>query len=106
MENVCTCHSGKWDCQPADSDQKKRILPKCDRSVHKVLDMCPKERVTCSNMHLLQKDKIGCTPECICKSGYVENLDGKCILPKQCPCHHGGRSYQNDDTIKQKCNTW
>ena len=104
-ENVCTCHSGKWDCQPANAQQKK-IVPTCDRSLHKVLEMCPKEPVTCRNMHFAQREKTECLPDCVCKSGYVKDKDGKCILPKQCPCHHGGKSYNNEETIMQKCNTW
>ncbi|KAK2514067.1 hypothetical protein Q9233_015180 [Columba guinea] len=31
--------------------------------------------------------------------------DGRCVSPEECPCHHGGRPYQPNDTIVRDCNT-
>lgn len=47
--------------------------------------------------------KVGCT----CKEGYVlDSLTKECILPEKCPCHHGGRSYNEKAVIQEDCNTW
>ena len=29
-----------------------------------------------------------------------------CIKPSECPCHHAGRSYSENNRITQDCNTW
>lgn len=29
-----------------------------------------------------------------------------CIKPSECPCHHAGRSYGENNLITQDCNTW
>lgn len=29
-----------------------------------------------------------------------------CIKPSECPCHHAGRSYLENNLITQDCNTW
>lgn len=48
-----------------------------------------------------------CHPGCQCKSGYVlDTTTNKCILPTECPCHHGGRSYGENATVQSDCNTW
>ena len=48
-----------------------------------------------------------CRPVCMCDIGHVRNAEtGKCIPFTDCPCHHGGRSYTEGDTIVEECNTW
>lgn len=29
-----------------------------------------------------------------------------CMKPSECPCHHAGRSYSENNRITQDCNTW
>ena len=38
--------------------------------------------------------------------GMVRNEHAECIKPSQCPCMSHGRSYEDGETIKNKCNTW
>lgn len=38
--------------------------------------------------------------------GVLCQQDGRCVSPEECPCHHGGRLYQPNDTIVRDCNTW
>ena len=106
---VCSCHNARWICHAASASEKTQmssVLRQCDVSLHRVLDNCPSETVTCRNMHFEHKKPGTCVPKCVCAPGYVENDDGLCIPFKECPCHHGGKSYNNDETIRQRCNTW
>lgn len=54
------------------------------------------------------KKSTDCHPGCKCKPGYVLESYGskKCIKPTECPCHHGGRSYSENNRITQDCNSW
>lgn len=48
-----------------------------------------------------------CYGGCVCKKGYVlDSISGACVRPDECPCHHGGKSYNDGDTIQDDCNTW
>lgn len=48
-----------------------------------------------------------CQGGCICEKGFVlEPMTKECIKPAECPCHHGGRSYADQEEIKDDCNTW
>lgn len=48
-----------------------------------------------------------CHAGCKCKEGYVLDTRNKiCVKPAECPCHHGGRSYKENSTIQNDCNTW
>lgn len=48
-----------------------------------------------------------CYSGCVCKKPYVlDSLTKECVLPTKCPCHHGGKSYYNNETFYQGCNTW
>lgn len=48
-----------------------------------------------------------CRPGCQCKKGYMlDTVAKKCIKPEECPCHHGGRSYPDGETMQEDCNTW
>lgn len=64
------------------------------------------EPKTCKNMHIyFPQSSIDCIPGCVCKEGYVlDKMNGKCILPTQCPCHHAGKSYEDGQKIKMDCN--
>jgi len=48
-----------------------------------------------------------CYSGCVCKKPYVlDSFTKECVLPNECPCHHGGKSYNNNETFYQGCNTW
>ena len=105
---LCTCQDAAWICHAASKEEETDNTPslKCESALHRTLDNCPNETITCSNMHFGNKSPKKCVPRCVCSPGYVENEYGDCITFKECPCHHGYRSYQENDIIKQKCNTW
>lgn len=59
-------------------------------------------------MHLQQEysSPATCHPGCVCKTGYVYDVSLKrCVLPRDCSCHHGGRSYNDGDKIQEDCNS-
>lgn len=48
-----------------------------------------------------------CHGGCVCKKGFVlEPITKECVKPADCPCHHGGRSYADQEVVKEDCNTW
>lgn len=48
-----------------------------------------------------------CHGDCVCKEEYVlDSVSKKCVKPIECPCHHGGHSYSDGETIAEDCNTW
>lgn len=47
-----------------------------------------------------------CRSGCMCKKGYVLDVSlKKCVLPSNCSCHHGNKSYKDGDKIKNDCNS-
>lgn len=60
------------------------------------------------NMHdPPQSTPAVCYSGCVCKKPYVlDSFTKECVLPSECPCHHGGKSYNNNETFYQGCNTW
>ncbi|XP_033120968.1 mucin-2-like [Anneissia japonica] len=93
----CTCLGGSFLC----SDTSCPITCGVNEEVTNCVPECVK---TCTNMHEFED----CTPAqclegCKCKDNYV--WDGfECVLPSQCPCHHGGKSHQPNDIINMECN--
>ena len=104
---MCACQNGKWDCHEPSIEEITTVPAPmhCESESHKVLDSCPYEAITCNNMHEEKKSQESCNPRCVCAHGYVENEEGNCIPFKECPCHHGGKSYKEYDVIRQRCNT-
>ncbi|KAL7040824.1 hypothetical protein ACKWTF_000531 [Chironomus riparius] len=111
---LCTCTGGKWICIDAsDSDAVNYpaagdISKKCSAVRHEIFTTCESaEPLTCKNMHLnVSTSTALCRPGCVCKLGYVlDTILKACVLPENCSCHHGGRSYNDGDKIKEDCNT-
>ncbi|XP_077868158.1 von Willebrand factor [Saccoglossus kowalevskii] len=94
----CTCDRGHWycediECAPTECGDNMEFVS-CKTE-------CPQ---TCSNMHSPPSCATAhCQSGCQCMENYVWNGD-ECILPKDCPCHHGGKSYRSKETIKVECN--
>ncbi|EFN85665.1 Hemocytin [Harpegnathos saltator] len=114
-QEYCTCIGGVWDCRSAtpqeirDYPSMTGLLSTCVSSKHlEVTDCEPVERRTCSNMHIPvdERSPAVCTSGCICEAGYVLDVpNGICIPEKDCPCHHGGKSYKEGSVIQAECNT-
>nr|XP_026489918.1 hemocytin-like [Vanessa tameamea] len=112
--DLCTCVGARWDCAPASEDQIQNYPPAedlrsaCSAANHMEFTTCEtKEPLTCKNMHLPQTvTSQECRPGCQCKKGYVlEASTKKCVVPSDCPCHHGGQSYPDGHTMQEECNT-
>lgn len=53
-----------------------------------------------------ESSPVECHAGCICKKGYVlDSIEKKCVLPKDCSCHHGSKSYIDGEVIKNDCNS-
>lgn len=112
---LCTCVGGQWKCLEAKEGDSVKFPPatdmtkNCSLDNNEVFTTCePAEPVTCKNMHLRAETSTAiCRAGCKCKTGYVlDMILKKCVLPEKCGCHHGGRSYNDGEKIKEDCNTW
>ncbi|XP_073969601.1 hemolectin isoform X3 [Rhodnius prolixus] len=113
----CTCENARWKCNQASADDMKKYPNNtaeelaCSASKHQVYTHCePSQPVTCRNMHKShssrEQSEAICYGGCVCKKGYVlDSISGACVRPDECPCHHGGKSYNDGDTIQDDCNT-
>ncbi|KDR23192.1 Hemocytin, partial [Zootermopsis nevadensis] len=111
---LCLCRNAVWECQPA-TPQESEEFPKtgamvagCSHVENQEFTTCePVEPVTCKNMHSPpQYSPAICRTGCKCKKGYVlDSHTRKCIKPTECPCHHGGKSYGEAETMQEDCNT-
>lgn len=98
-----TCVGAKWNCKLAPAKEEvcgdNEKLTTCE----------PVERQTCQNKNkpLEGFSPAVCLAACVCKKGYIFDVStNKCILPTECPCHHGGKTYTNGQTIAEDdCNT-
>ena len=68
------------------------------------VSLCPE---TCDKNHNLIKcdDSDQCKPGCQCIDGFVLD-DSKCVNKSACPCHNGGRLYEQGASLFQDCNKW
>lgn len=114
MKFHSTCSVGQWDCVEAKGDDKEKYPPAADiRSSclaenNEEFTTCePAEPKTCKNMHNYHESStVECRPGCVCKKGYVFDVSRKkCVLPDDCSCHHGSKSYSDGEQIKSDCNT-
>ncbi|KAH8270632.1 hypothetical protein KR018_012544 [Drosophila ironensis] len=110
--DLCTCTDGQWDCQDAEPGDKEKYQPsselrsKCAKQPFAEFTNCaPKEPKTCKNMDKYVPDSSDCLPGCICLDGYVYDISrSECVLPRNCSCHHAGKSYDDGAKIKENCN--
>ncbi|XP_050525527.1 hemocytin [Daktulosphaira vitifoliae] len=108
---LCTCKSAAWDCKHAEPSEielwKDVKTTSCSHQKHLEFTECePVEPITCYNMHdPPQLTPAVCYSGCICKNPYVlDSYSKECVLPNECPCHHGGKSYSNNETFFEGCN--
>ncbi|KAK9502170.1 hypothetical protein O3M35_012753 [Rhynocoris fuscipes] len=113
---LCLCENARWKCAAATSDDLQKYPNNtaeelaCSSSKNLIYTHCePSHTVTCQNMHYShtrEQSEAICYGGCVCKKGYVlDSLSGSCVRPDECPCHHGGQSYADGDTIQNDCNT-
>lgn len=113
-EELCTCVNATWDCHEATLEEtltypkSSDVKQICNATKYEEFTTCESaEPQTCKNMHAYQPHTSAiCKPGCKCRDGYVLDLYTKeCVKPNACPCHHGGRSYSEDETIQSVCNS-
>ncbi|XP_067648949.1 mucin-5AC-like [Haliotis asinina] len=109
-DELCECVGAKWHCQNLHAKGGSSTLPTtkpiqslCEENKEYTdcVSACP---VTCDNVH----DPPTCTtttcePGCVCKPGFVKEGD-RCVEAGQCPCHHGGKAYFENQKIVMDCN--
>lgn len=109
-----TCNGGKWLCDEANDDDQIKYPPaadmrdKCLTFKHEEFTTCePTDIMTCKNMHsYVPSTAADCRPGCVCKKDYVfDTIEKECVLPKDCSCHHGSKSYYDGQSIVNECNT-
>ncbi|CAM9200588.1 unnamed protein product [Bubo scandiacus] len=94
--NACICAGGSWRCTEAP----------CPAAA-----LCPGGLVHVPGSCLRRCDGAepngtctGIADGCVCPPSTLF-LDGRCVSPEECPCHHAGRLYRPNDTIVRECNT-
>lgn len=109
-----TCTGAEWKCVEATDADKDNYPPAADIRNQCLIDnneeftTCkPIDQKTCKNMNsFVPATTVECRPGCVCKRGYVLDVAlKKCVLPIDCSCHHGGKSYSDGEKIKSDCNT-
>ncbi|XP_011303247.1 hemocytin [Fopius arisanus] len=112
-QDLCTCFGGLWNCKSATKEEIEEFPPitlnnVCSATKNQVATTCePVEPRTCRNMHEpVNQSPTICLPGCICKDGYVlDSVTNECVMMENCPCYHGGRSYKDNSTMQEECNT-
>ncbi|XP_063975011.1 hemocytin [Diachasmimorpha longicaudata] len=112
-QELCTCVGGLWTCRPATKEEIEEYPPVtlktiCSASRNQEATSCePVEPRTCRNMHQSDNQSPAiCRPGCVCKQGYVLDIvEHQCVRKEDCPCYHGGRSYKDNSTMQEDCNT-
>ncbi|CAL1296415.1 unnamed protein product [Larinioides sclopetarius] len=111
-KEMCECSQGHWDCHEASAADliltpPPNIAPECNKAAHQVPTDCVSDcPLTCTNYHHHQPCTVAvCSPGCKCQKGYVlDTTSGNCVQPHNCPCHHGGRSYEEGEQVTMDCN--
>ncbi|XP_075924085.1 uncharacterized protein LOC116943709 [Petromyzon marinus] len=99
----CTCEYGGWSCWSSEGCVDDSGLCPENMQWSPCKSSCP---VTCGNMNnpsLSSCITETCDAGCECSTGLV--WDGsKCVQPANCPCYHGGQSFQTGQSITLDCN--
>ncbi|KAK7881858.1 hypothetical protein WMY93_030267 [Mugilogobius chulae] len=104
--NTCVCEQGVLNC----SQEVCEEVTQCPGALVYSPRSC---LMTCSSLDHLshssgqqQGVQAQCREPlsgCVCPQGTVL-LGDRCVLPDECPCHHNGRLYYTNDTIRKDCN--
>ncbi|XP_078657650.1 uncharacterized protein LOC144903401 isoform X6 [Branchiostoma floridae x Branchiostoma belcheri] len=103
--NTCMCSKGQWACtEMACLPDSPALCPD-----NQIWSNCVVEnQITCKNMHLgvTSQAPVTCHAGCQCRNDTVwDEEKGACVMPQNCPCYHGGQSYEQSHTIQLDCNT-
>ncbi|KAJ8278768.1 hypothetical protein COCON_G00058340 [Conger conger] len=94
--NTCVCARGVWNC----TEEACPELNQCPGMLVYSPRSCLR---SCSSL-----DAPGPCAQplygCVCPEDTVL-LGDRCVPPAECPCHHNGKLYYNNDTITKDCNT-
>ncbi|XP_033120973.1 mucin-5AC-like [Anneissia japonica] len=96
--STCTCDKGSWSCEPAGCT--------CGENAEYSNCMMPRQcQKTCAN---IGSDAVcpdtACFPGCQCSPGYVlDEGSGRCVLPVDCSCYHGGVAYPSESEANLGC---
>uniref|UniRef100_A0AAV2L5H3 SCO-spondin n=1 Tax=Knipowitschia caucasica TaxID=637954 RepID=A0AAV2L5H3_KNICA len=96
--NSCVCQQGALNCSQEVCEEVSR----CPGALVYAPRSC---LLTCSSLDVPPGACREALSGCVCPQGTVL-LGDQCVPPDQCPCHHNGRLYQSNDTIRKDCNTW
>ncbi|XP_078410754.1 mucin-5AC-like [Cetorhinus maximus] len=101
---ICTCENGKPSCPIVPTTTR----PGCPNG--KVYNDCTNviaskknSANTCRSRNLPHSNSR-CVPGCVCPDNLVEDDNGRCIAPEQCPCLYGGESHATGKSIQRDCN--
>ncbi|KAK0088266.1 hypothetical protein PV326_004912 [Microctonus aethiopoides] len=113
-QDLCACAGGLWLCSPATAMEIQQypaainLKTICTNTKHLEITNCePITPRTCRNMHeIINQSPAICRAGCVCQRGYVlDTPSGECVEYHKCPCYHGGKSYRENSTIQENCNT-
>ncbi|XP_072327696.1 uncharacterized protein [Scyliorhinus torazame] len=101
---TCNCENGQLSCPVVPTT----ISPGCSNG--KIYNDCTnvilskKSNAKTCRSRSLPILKGPCVPACICPGILVEDENGRCVAPEQCPCLFGGESHAAGKTIHRDCN--
>jgi hypothetical protein len=94
----CTCNGGKWDCPDVDCTKM------CEAPKQYYIDfkLCGKTCATYLFQDRCSNDEIS-RRGCYCPEGKIQDKEGNCIKPEECPCEFEGKYYQRNDVVTSGC---
>uniref|UniRef100_A0A3Q3AAE4 SCO-spondin n=1 Tax=Kryptolebias marmoratus TaxID=37003 RepID=A0A3Q3AAE4_KRYMA len=104
--NTCVCEQGIFKCTQEPCEKVQQCPHYLVYSPRSCL-------FTCSSLDPPGQQQLSTVTQsscreplsgCVCPLGTVL-LGDRCVLPDECPCHHNGQLYYNNDTITKDCNT-
>ncbi|KAG1655195.1 SCO-spondin [Nymphon striatum] len=106
QNNLCTCTNALWECHNVTEDITGVDACSATNNMEYV-DCKPQCPDLCGDTDNCVKNKYTtCKPGCKCKTGYKFDVkSNKCWKPENCPCSHGGQSYNEGEIMNENCNT-
>ncbi|XP_051890192.1 mucin-2-like [Pristis pectinata] len=100
----CKCENGKLHCPIARTTTSRECLNgKLYNDCSKMLVNKQSIQRSCRTLNIPLANSP-CIPGCVCPADLVEDDNGRCIRPEQCPCLFGGEKYPAGKIIQKDCN--